>query len=321
MDTVYFIITYTLFSAIPIMITALGGLFSERGGVVNIALEGLMVLGALFGFIVLIPLQATNMNPHLALLIAIIAAGVAGGVFSLIHSFAAVNLKADQVISGTAINLFSVAFAVIMARQQFGRQQIEFNKNAFFINKVPVLGDIPFIGDILFQNVNIGLYVGIAILAIATTVLYKTRFGLRLRACGEHPQAAASAGINVYFIRYMAVTISGVLAGIGGLLLIASTAVQFDTAYGVNGFGFLSLAVLIFGQWKPLRVAGAALIFGLFYTVASASDSFAILANSGIQGEWFSMLPYILTLLVLVLTSNNSQGPRAAGEPYDEGKR
>lgn len=305
-----------LFS-IPLLIVALGGMFSERSGVVNIALEGIMTIGA-FTSILFINLFQDRMSGQPLLILAIIIAGLTGVVFSLLHAYAAINMKADQTISGTALNLVAPAFAIFTARQIQGVQQINFN-NTFRIAKVPVLGDIPVIGPMFFQNAYLTTYLGFAVLIISAIVLYKTKFGLRLRACGEHPQAADSVGINVYKIRYAGVMISGMLGGIGGLVFVIPTSTNFNAT--VAGYGFLALAVLIFGQWKPTRILGAAIFFGLMKTVAAAYSGIPFLASLGIPSYLYKMIPYIATLIVLGFTSKNSQAPKAAGVPYDKGKR
>jgi simple sugar transport system permease protein len=319
MDTLYFMARLTLFSAVPLMIVALGGLFSERSGIVNIALEGLMLLGAFVGILSMNLLQAhTAMDGNIVLFVSLIIGGIAGAVFSLLHAYASVSKNANQVISGTALNLFAPAFAIFVARTFTRTQQIDFKDN-FMIQKVPVLGDIPLIGDIFFQKVYIITYIGIAILIASYVVIYKTRFGLRLRACGENPHAADSAGINIYRYRYAGVVISGFLAGLGGVALIVPTSTNFNAT--VSGFGFLALAVLIFGQWKPTRIMFAALFFGFMRVIASANASVPILNTLDLPGDFYNMIPYITTLIVLAFTSKNSRAPKAAGEPFDKGKR
>lgn len=319
MDTVYFLVQQMMFFSIPLLIVALGGMFSERSGVVNIALEGIMVAGA-FTSIFFINRMQDSMSGQLLLILAILIAVLTGMAFSLLHAYAAINLKSDQTISGTALNMIAPALAIYLARslQPNGVQQIQFT-NTFRLTKVPVLGDIPFLGPLLFQNAYITTYIGFAIFAAAAFVLYKTRFGLRLRACGEHPQAADSAGINVYRTRYAGVLISGALAGLGGLVYVIPTSTNFNAT--VSGYGFLALAVLIFGQWKPLRILVAAFFFGLMKTIASAYSGVPFLADLGIPSDVYKMIPFIATLIVLMFTSKRSQAPRASGIPYDKGAR
>jgi simple sugar transport system permease protein len=252
------------------------------------------------------------------LILAILVAALSGMIFSLFHAYAAINMKADQVISGTALNMFAPAFAVFIGRMVYGVQQITFN-NTFYIKKIPVLGDIPVIGDLFFKNTYITTYLGIIILIASTIVLYKTKFGLRLRACGEHPQAADSVGINVYRIRYSGVMISGVLGGIGGLVFVIPTSTNFNAT--VAGYGFLALAVLIFGQWKPVRIFYAAFFFGLMKTISASYSGIPLLNDLGIPSSFYKMIPYIATLVVLAFTSKKSMAPKASGTPYDKGMR
>ena len=297
MSVIYFIFQQTMLFTIPLMIVALGGMFSERSGVVNIALEGIMTMGAFTGILFL------NMT---------------GAVFAFFHAYASINMKANQTISGTALNMFAPAFAIFVARVIQGVQQIQFN-NTFRIESVPLLGSIPFFGPLLFQNTYITTYLGVAILILSTLVLYRTRFGLRLRSCGEHPQAADAAGINVCRMQYAGVLISGVLGGLGGLVFVVPTSTNFNA--DVAGYGFLALAVLIFGQWKPVKIMWASLFFGLMKAVAAAYSGIPFLAATGIPSYVYKMIPYVATLIVLVFTSRNSQAPRASGVPYDKGQR
>lgn len=317
MDIFYFIIQQTFYFAIPLLIVALGGMFSERSGVINIALEGIMVMGA-FISISFIAIFGGTMSGQTLLLLAILIAGISGGIFSLLHAFASINLKADQTISGTALNMFAPAVAIFLARMVQGMQQIQF-VDSFHIKSVPVLGDIPVIGPMFFQNTYITTYIGLAIFVVSAIVINKTKFGLRLRACGEHPHAADSVGINVYRIRYAGVFISGVLAGIGGLVFVIPTSTNFNAS--VAGYGFLALAVLIFGQWRAKGIIGAAFFFGVMKTVASSYSVIPVLSELPIPAEIYKMIPYIATLLVLAIASKNSQAPKAEGIPYDKGSR
>ena len=317
MNIIYFIFQQTMLFTIPLMIVALGGMFSERSGVVNIALEGIMIMGA-FVSILFLNLTGGKMSGQLQLLLAIVISMVTGAVFYLTQAYAAINMKADQTISGTALNMFAPAFAIFVARVIQGVQQIQFN-NTFRIESVPVLGKIPVLGPLLFQNTYITTYIGIGILVLSTVVLYKTRFGLRLRACGEHPQAADAAGINVYRMEYAGVVISWALGGLGGLVFVVPTSTNFNA--DVAGYGFLAIAVLIFGQWKPVKILGASLFFGLMKTIAAAYSGIPFLAGLGIPSYLYKMIPYIATMVVLMFTSKNSQAPRASGVPYDKGQR
>lgn len=317
MSLLYFLVQQMMLFSIPLLIVALGGMFCERSGVINIALEGIMVLGGFAG-ILFINLFQSVLPGQPILLIALLISMVTGMAVSLVHAYASVNMKANQSISGTAINMFAPAFAIFVARVIRNVQQIPF-ENQFRIEKVPVLGDVPVIGGMFFQNAYITTYLGVLILVVSCVVLYKTRFGLRLRSCGEHPQAAASVGISVYKMRYMGVLISGALAGIGGLVYIIPTSTSFNAS--VSGYGFLALAVLIFGQWKPGKILLAALFFGIMKTISSAYSGIPILADLGIPSSIYKMIPYLATLIVLALNTKGSQAPKASGVPYDKGAR
>lgn len=317
MNILYFVVQQTMFFAIPLLIVAIGGMYSERSGVINIALEGIMVMGAFAG-IFFINVFENVMSGQRLLLPAILVAGVSGGLFSLLHAFAAVNMKADQTISGTALNMFAPAFAIFAARMIQGVQQIPF-ADTFRVGQVPVLGNIPVLGPMLFQNCYITTYLGILIFLVAAFVIRRTRFGLRLRACGEHPGAADTVGVKVARIRYVGVIISGVLAGIGGLIFVVPTSTNFNAS--VAGYGFLALAVLIFGQWRSGKILLAAFFFGIMKTLASAYSAIPVLKGLPLPNEVYKMIPYIATLIVLAFLSKNSQAPRAEGIPYDQGSR
>ena len=316
MSLLYFLVQQMMLFSIPLLIVALGGMFCERSGVINIALEGIMVLGGFAGILFINLFQGVLPGQPI-LLIALLISMVTGMVVSLVHAYASVNMKANQSISGTAINMFAPAFAIFVARVIRNVQQIPF-ENQFRIEKIPVLGDIPVIGGMFFQNAYITTYLGILILVVSCVVLYKTRFGLRLRSCGEHPQAAASVGISVYKMRYMGVLISGALAGIGGLVYIIPTSTSFNAS--VSGYGFLALAVLIFGQWKPFHIAGAAVFFAVFRSLANIADS-TVLSHLGLSKNIYNMMPFIASMIILAFTSKNSQAPKAEGIPYDKGAR
>ncbi len=314
LDIILGIFPYAIAFTIPLLVTSLGGLFSERSGVVNIGLEGLMVMGSFAGAITISSLE--GILPNGSIWIGLLVAGLAAGIFSLLHAFASIHLKANQVISGTAINMIAGAITVFFARNITGSGNIRIQLGLSRVS-IPVLKDIPFIGDMLFTNTYMTTWAVLAILFIARFVIYNTSFGLRLRACGEHPQAAAAAGINVFFIRYVAVFISGVLAGIGGAVILVTYSGEFNGS--VAGLGFLALASLIFGQWKPLGILAATFFFGFASTIANSSQAIPMLAS--IPGIILKIFPYVVTLIALVLFSKSSQAPKAIGEPFDQGKR
>lgn len=320
MSIIYFLFAQTLLFAIPLLVVALGGMFSERSGVINIALEGIMILGGFFGIFFINFMQSQQiMSGQILLLLALLVSGIVGALFSLLHAFASIHLKADQTISGTALNLFAPAFGLFIAKTvQDGVQSVMF-ENQFRIVEVPVLSQIPILGDLFFKNCYLTTFIGLVILAISYIFLMKTKTGLRLRSCGENPQASDAAGISVYKMRYLGVTISGFLAGIGGLIYILPISTEFNC--NVAGYGFLALAVLIFGNWKPLRIAGAAFFFGATKTIAYTYTSISFLAALSLPATAYKLIPYVATLILLAFTSKNSAAPRAEGEPFDKGKR
>ena len=276
-------------------------------------------MGGFIGAVVIASLEGSLPTQWVAV-IGIAVGGLVGLIYSLLHAYASINMKSNQIISATALNMFAPAFAIFMARTftKAGTQKITL-EGSYKIMKVPYLGDIPFLGDILFQKAFISTYIGIAIFIIATIVLYKTKFGLRLRSCGENPHAADSLGINIYKIRYAGVMISGALAGMGGVIFVLSFANDFNAT--VVGFGFLALAVLIFGQWHPGKIIIAAIFFGLMRVISSAYAVIPFLKDLDLPSELYSMIPYIATLVVLAFVSKKSAAPLAAGTPYDPGKR
>ena len=308
------IFPYAIAYTIPLLITALGGLFSERSGVVNIGLEGLMVVGSFTGALAISTLQPVL--PDGAVWIGLLLAAVAGGVFSLLHAFASVNLNANQVISGTAINMIAGALTVFFARNISGSGNIQIVTGLTRRN-IPVLHRIPIVGRLLFTQTYATTWVVLLILLFGWYLLYKTTFGLRLRACGEHPEAADAAGVNVLKIRYIGVIISGAFSGLGGAIILVTYSGEFNGS--VAGLGFLALASLIFGQWKPLGILGATFFFGFASTLANVSQVIPALAK--IPGILLKAFPYVVTLIALIVFSKSSQALRAAGQPFDHGAR
>lgn len=321
MDTLYYLIQNTLPVTIPLLLVALGGMFSERSGIVNIALEGIMLFGAFFGCLFVFSVQGTSLGPQTILLLAMLVAAVAGLLYSLLLSFAAVNMKADQTITGTALNMLIPAAILLFAKMYFNSDGITTDVN-FYIKEVPVLGKIPVLGELFFRNTYITVYLGILMLIISTVIFYKTKFGLRLRACGEHPHAADSVGINVYLMRHAGVGLSGILGGIGGLFYAVGVMDgNINGHTGVAGFGFLALAVMIFGQWKPVKILFAALFFAFLRSVAYSVSLIPFLDVLDINQTYYKMLPYIATMVVLAFTSRKSRAPKAEGIPYDKSLR
>lgn len=302
-----------LLYAVILLVVALGGMFAERSGVINIALEGTMIISGALGLITLAALPET-LNGFVQLLILIVVCGGSGLLFTSLLSFAAVTMKADQTIAGTALNILGAAIAVV-AVKMFNSPVTGGATNS----KLTVFTDNLFF-EIFGVEVSYFLPLTIIILVISWVVLYKTKFGLRLRACGENPQSADSAGINVAKYRYIGVAISGVLAALGGITYCISVS-SWDSAYGVGGFGFLALAVMIFGQWKPMRIAIGALVFSGFKTIAVVKDYIPLIQNLPWSSNVYNMLPFIACLIILAFTSKNSKAPKAAGIPYDKGLR
>lgn len=321
MDTLIYIIQNMLPVAIPLLVVAIGGMFSERSGVVNIALEGIMLFGAYIGALFVLGIKGTGINIQLIFFFAMIVAGFSGIVFSMLLSFAAVNMKANQTITGTAMNLIVPAMILLFSKMKFNSDGVTTGVN-LYINKIPVLGDIPIIGEMFFQNTYLTVYIGLIILVVATILIYKTKFGLRLRATGEHPQAVESVGVSVSKMRYFGVGLSGLLGGIGGYFYsvgVMSSNVNGHT--GVAGFGFLALAVLIFGQWKPIRILFASLFFAFLRVLAYSIPLIPFLNDLNINQTYYKILPYLATLILLIFTSKHSRAPKAAGIPYDKGLR
>jgi simple sugar transport system permease protein len=385
-EIIYFIVPLVIASTVPLTLVALGALYSERSGVINIALEGIMLMGAYVGAVVIQQLEIKGVNPVLNILVSImfgmfiayllytltlylldkfkveydkdsllfrylvfgieavisivvmyliisnvavniqvaliglIVGAIIGTMFSLFHAYAAINMKANQIISATALNMFAPAFAIFINRtfSAEGTQKVTIQES-YRIPEVPLLSEIPILGDLLFKGAYLSTFLGLLIFIVAVVILYKTRYGLRLRSCGENPQAADSLGINIYKIRYSGVLVSGALAGMGGVIFVLSFASNFNAT--VSGFGFLALAVLIFGNWKPNRIILAALFFAFMRVISSTYSVIPFLDNLDLASELYSMLPYLATLIVLAFVSKNSAAPRAAGEPYDPGKR
>lgn len=321
MDVVYYLIQGMLPVGIPLLLVAFGGMFSERSGIINLALEGIMLFGAFSGCLFVYFFGDISSNTQIVLLLGTLVAAAGGALYSVLLSFATITMKADQTITGTALNMLIPAFVLLICKMAFNSDGVTTSVK-FYISEVPVLSDIPVLGDILFKNTYMTVYIGLALAAVLTVVFYKTKFGLRLRSCGEHPQAADSVGINVYKMRYAGVTLSGILGGIGGFFYAVGVMdANCNGHTGVAGFGFLALAVMIFGQWKPEKIFFAALFFAFMRTLAYSIPLIPFLHDLGIDSAWYRMLPYIVTMIVLAFTSKNSRAPKAEGIPYDKGQR
>ena len=310
------LVQYTLIFSSVLILVALGGCIAEHSGVINLGLEGIMVMGAMGGALTMryMPVDVPNIVMILGVLV---ASALVGVVYSALLAVASINFKADQTIVGTALNMLGLAAATVIVKaintaadpdDVSSVVQYATQKKAFLVD----IGGFEFCWFML---------VTVILLVVVWVMLYKTRFGLRLMACGEHPQAADSVGINVYKMRWAGVLISGALGGLGGIVFITAGVSEWRFEYGVAGFGFLSLAVMIFGQWKPLRIALAALLFGLFRALSNGYMGFDGLVALNLPSQVYNMMPYIISLVVLAFTSKRSRAPKAEGIPYDKGMR
>ena len=310
------LLQYTLLFASVLIVVALGGCFSEHSGVINLGLEGIMVMGALGGALTL-KVISPELPAIVIVLAVLLASTVCGVVYSMLLAFACINFKADQTLVGTALNMLAAAAATVIVKTiNIAENPDNVSSTVQYVASKKAL--VVSIGSFQF---NWFMLVALLALIAAYVILYKTRFGLRLMACGEHPQAADSVGINVYTMRWAGVLISGMLAGIGGIVYITAGVSEWKFENGVAGFGFLALAVMIFGQWKPVNIGLAALLFGFFRALSNVYSGFDFLAALNIPSSVYNMMPYIISLAVLAFTSANSRAPKAEGIPYDKGSR
>ena len=310
------LVQYTILFASILSLVALGGCFAEHSGVINLGLEGIMVIGALGGALMMRYLPAGT-SPILIVLLVIFASIFAGTVYSCLLGIACINLKADQTIVGTAMNMLGTAMATVIVKG------INTASNPDDVSSIIqyIEPKKAFIKNINGFEFSWFMVIALVCLIAAYIILYKTKFGLRLMACGEHPQAADSVGINVFKMRWAGVLISGLLGGLGGICYITAGVSEWKFEYGVAGFGFLALAVMIFGQWRPEKIALAALLFGLFRALSNVYFGIDFLMKLNIPGSVYNMLPYIISLIVLAFTSKKSRAPKAEGIPYDKGTR
>ncbi|RDI47391.1 ABC transporter permease [Falsibacillus pallidus] len=310
------IVPSALLFAAPLIFTALGGAFSERSGVVNIGLEGLMVIGAFTSIV--FNLTFSDQLGGSVKWFALLAAMIVACIFALLHAVASISFRADQVVSGVAINLLAVGLTLFLVKLIYGKGQTDMIQNAFRKVDIPVLSDIPVIGKIFFANTYYTSFFAIIVAFIVWFIIFKTPFGLRLRSVGEHPMAADTMGINVTKMRYIGVMISGALAGIGGGVYAESISSDFGHAT-INGQGFMALAALIFGKWNPLGAMGAALFFGFAQSLSIVGKSLPLLEN--IPSVYLLIAPYVLTILALAGFIGRADAPKALGTPYVKGKR
>jgi len=309
------LLQYTLIFAAVLILVALGGCFSEHSGIINLGLEGIMVMGALGGALVMKFLPDLT---GVAMIAAVVAGAViCGTIFSCFLGVAAIHFKADQTLVGTAMNLLATAGATVAVKAI--NTSLNPDDVSSVIQYVDQKQNFLFkIGDVEFSWFMV---IALVVLVVSWFVLYKTKFGLRLMACGENPQAANSLGISVMKMRWAGVLISGALGGLGGICYITSGVSEWKFENGVAGFGFLALAVMIFGQWKPQRIAISALVFAVCRALSNVYFGFDFLMKLNIPGSVYNMLPYIISLVVLAFTSKNSHAPKAEGIPYDKSMR
>ncbi|MEW6979617.1 ABC transporter permease [Bacillus pumilus] len=310
------IVPATLVYAAPLILTALGGVFSERSGVVNIGLEGLMVVGAFSSIIFNLFFADTfgALTPWLGLLIGM----VIGGLFSLIHAVATITFRADQTVSGVAINMLALGATLFVVKLIYGKAQTDKITEPFYKGDIPLLSDIPIIGDIFFKDVYYTSILALVLAVVAWFVLFKMPFGLRLRAVGEHPMAADTMGIKVYRMRYIGVFISGLFGGLGGAVYASTIALDFSHAT-ITGQGFIALAALVFGKWHPFGAMGAALFFGFAQSLSIIGSLLPLFQD--IPNVYMLIAPYVLTILALTGFIGRADAPKALGTPYLKGKR
>ena len=310
------LVQYTIIFASVLCLVALGGCFSEHSGVINLGLEGIMVMGALGGAVTMFLLPSDS-SKIVIVLATTLAAVIIGVIYSCLLAVASINFKADQTLIGTAMNLLATAAATVFVRaMNTSLNPDNVSSSIQYIHEKKAF--LKYIGKFEF---NWFMLMAIVLLIVSYFVLYKTKFGLRLQACGENPQAADSVGINVYAMRWAGVLISGFLGGLGGIVYITAGVSEWKFEMGVAGFGFLALAVMIFGQWRPTKIALAALLFGMFRALSNVYTGIGFLAALHMPSTVYNMLPYIISLIVLAFTSKNSRAPKAEGIPYDKGTR
>ena len=309
------LLQYTLIFASVLILVALGGCFAEHSGVINLGLEGIMIMGALGGALAMRYISPNV--PAIVMILGVLAiSALVGMIYSCLLAVACINFKADQTLVGTALNLLGTAGATVIVKAINIAEDVSNVSSAItYINVKKA-----FLVDINGFEFNWFMLIAFIAIIFAWVTLYKTRFGLRLRACGEHPQAADSVGINVYKMRYAGVLLSGALGAIGGLAYIVPPVQTWNFEVGVAGAGFLALAVMIFGQWKPFNICAAAMFFAVFKSLANIADS-TFLAQLHWSSNIYNMMPFIASMIILAFTSKNSMAPKAEGIPYDKGSR
>jgi simple sugar transport system permease protein len=327
-----FLIQQTFICTIPLLIVAMAGMFSERSGIINIALDGIMIFGAFGGAVTVYAFIKTGAladSPQLIYIVGMLVSAAAGALFSALLGLAAIRLRSDQTIAGTALNMLAPAVVLLIIKIFFMQDKLVMPTlpGGLSLTFVLIDNDLPGFLQAFFSRAYISTYIVLGLYIALSVLLYKTRFGLRMRACGEHPQAADSAGINVHRMRYAGTLISGALGGLGGFIYITTSA--GGTAGGtVAGMGFLAIAIMIFGNWKPVGIALGSFLFGLLRCVGSSyasldinGDGVFMLKDLGLPMYFYNIIPYAAVLVVLMFTAGKSRAPKAEGIPYDKGMR
>lgn len=321
MTNLILILQKTMIYATPLLIVALAGCFSERSGIINLALEGEMIFGAFIGALCVNAWQVAGIfvdNQQLMFVLALLISGVAGALFSLLLSFAAIKLKVDQTIAGTALNMLAPAIFLTVCLVFFNQEKLVMNPmpNYVILHK----GDMNPLYEIFCNKAYISTYIIFGLFVVLSIWLYKSKIGTHLRACGEHPQAADSVGINVYKMRFLGTTISGFLAGIGGYAYIATVSAGTAEA-SVGGMGFLALAIMIFGNWNPVGIFFGSLLFGFLKCIGPLAGQISFLNSLGLDIYFYNIIPFVIVIIVLIISRNKSGCPKAEGIPYDKGQR
>lgn len=321
MTNLILILQKTMIYATPLLIVALAGCFSERSGIINLALEGEMIFGAFIGALCVNAWQVSGTfvdNQQLMFVLALLISGVAGALFSLLLSFAAIKLKVDQTIAGTALNMLAPAIFLTVCLVFFNQEKLVMNPmpNYVILHK----GNMNPLYEIFCNKAYISTYIIFGLFVVLSIWLYKSKIGTHLRACGEHPQAADSVGINVYKMRFLGTTISGFLAGIGGYAYIATVSAGTAEA-SVGGMGFLALAIMIFGNWNPVGIFFGSLLFGFLKCIGPLAGQISFLNSLGLDIYFYNIIPFVIVIIVLIISRNKSGCPKAEGIPYDKGQR
>lgn len=321
MTNLILILQKTMIYATPLLIVALAGCFSERSGIINLALEGEMIFGAFIGALCVNAWQVAGTfvdNQQLMFVLALLISGVAGALFSLLLSFAAIKLKVDQTIAGTALNMLAPAIFLTVCLVFFNQEKLVMNPMPDYV--ILHKGDMNPLYEIFCNKAYISTYIIFGLFVVLSIWLYKSKIGTHLRACGEHPQAADSVGINVYKMRFLGTTISGFLAGIGGYAYIATVSAGTAEA-SVGGMGFLALAIMIFGNWNPVGIFFGSLLFGFLKCIGPLAGQISFLNSLGLDIYFYNIIPFVIVIIVLIISRNKSGCPKAEGIPYDKGQR